>query len=197
MNRAYRVALICGASPLLVGVSVFLLWLVTRWDWLMAAGMLTLYGGVAIFLVGALALARFCWLAFRSPDPRGRRPWLSALACAGLLLVNVPVAGGIVAAAIAIETRYTVVVHNTSPQPLESVRVFGGGCDESLGSIPPGGFARRSFWIQRDGELRFRALRGAVIHTKTIDGYVTNNMGGHTTVTVHPDGTVSVSNDGL
>ena len=74
MNRVYRVALICGAAPLLIGVSIFILWLITRWDWLMMAGIFTLYGGVAIFVVGVLALARFCWLAFRTPGfPRRRR----------------------------------------------------------------------------------------------------------------------------
>ena len=195
MNRAYRLALVCGAFPLLIGVSIFVLWLITRWDWLMMAGICTLYGGVAIFLVGVLAIARFCWLAFRTPNLPRRRLWLSTLACAGLLLLNFPVAGGITAAAIAIETRYTVVVHNGSQQPLDGVRVFGGGCDESLGSIPPGGIARQSFWIQHDGELKFRALSGTTIHAKTIDGYVTNGMGGHTTVTINPDGTISVSNN--
>ena len=60
MNRAYRVALICGAIPFLVGVSIFMLWLIMRWGGLMMAGIYTLYGGVAIFLVGVLALARFC-----------------------------------------------------------------------------------------------------------------------------------------
>lgn len=195
MNRAYRVALICGAIPLLVGVSIFILWLITRQHGLMMAGIYTLYGGVAIFWVGVLALARFFWLGVRSPDFPRRRLWLSTFACAGLLLLNFPVAGGIIAASIAIETRYTVVVHNALSRPLENVKVFGGGSDESLGSIPPGGTARRSFWIQHDGELKFRAFSGTTSHTKTIDGYVTNGTGGHTTVTVNPDDTITVSNN--
>ena len=195
MNRVYRVALICGAAPLLIGVSIFILWLITRWDWLMMAGIFTLYGGVAIFVVGVLALARFCWLAFRTPSFPRRRLWLSASVCAGLLLLNFPVAGGIAAAAISIETCYTVVVHNDLQQPLESVRVFGGGSDEYLGSIPPGGTVRESFWIQHDGELEFRALNGTTSYTKMIDGYVTNGMGGHTIVTINPDGTISVRNN--
>lgn len=194
MRRTYRVALICGAFPLFVGVSIFMLWLITRWDWLMVAGIYTIYGGVAIFLVGVIALARFCWLAFRTPDLPRRRLWLSTLGCAGLLLLNFPVAGGVAAAVIAIETRYTVVVHNLSQQPLTDVRVFGGGCDESLGAIPPGGMVRRSFWIQGQGVLKFHALSGAGAYTRKL-GYVTHNMGGHTTVRINPDGTISVSHN--
>lgn len=194
MNRAYRIALTCGATPLLIGASIFILWLITRWNWLMMAGIFTLYGGVAVVLAGVLALARFCWLAFRTPSYPRRRLWLSTSVCASLLLLNFPVAGGIAAAAISIETRYTVVVHSTLRQPLESVRVFGGGSDEYLGSIPPGSTVRQSFWIQNDGKLEFRARSGTTSHAKTIDGYVTNGMGGHTIVTINPDGTISVRN---
>jgi hypothetical protein len=193
MSRAFRVALICGALPLLVGVSIFLLWLVMRWDWLMTAGVFTLFVGVAIFLIGAIALGRFWWLAFLTPDLSRRRLWFSTLGCAGLLLSNFPVAGGIMAAAIAIETRYTVIVRNASQQPLDGVRVFGGGCEADFGTIPPGSVARRSFWIQQDGELEFRAVSGATKYAKTIDNYVTNSGGGHTRVTINSDGTISIS----
>ncbi len=195
MKRAYWVALICGACPLLIGVSIFVLWLITRRDWLMMAGIYTLYGGVAIFSIGVLTLARFSWLAFRTPSLPRRRLWLSTLACAGLLLLNFPVAAAITSAAITIATRYTVIVHNVLQQPLKNVRVFGGGSDEFLGSIPPGGTVRQSFSIQHDGELKFHALRGTISFTKTIDGYVTSGIGGHTTVTINPDGTISVSNN--
>ncbi len=189
MNRSYRVALICGAFPLLIGISIFTFWLITRWSWLELAGIYTLYGGAAIFLVGVFALARYCWLAFRTPNIPRRHLWFSTLACAGLLLLNFPVAGGITVAAIAIETRYTVVVHNASDQSLESVRVFGGGCDEPFGTIPPGGIVRQSFWIEHDGELKFSAIS----YAKIIDGYVTHGSGGHTTVTINSDGTISGS----
>ena len=88
---------------------------------------------------------------------------------------------------------YTVIVHNASPQLLEDVRVFGGGCDVWLGTIPPGETARESFWIQHDGSLRLRARAGAKVYSETIDGYVTHGMGGQTTVTIHRDGSISVS----
>jgi hypothetical protein len=194
INRAYRFALICGALPLLVGVLIFLMWLITGWDWLMMAGMFTLYGGVAVFFIGAIALVCFFWLAFRTPELPRRRLWLSTLGCAALLLSNFAVAGGITVSVIAIETRYTVVVHNTSQLPLSGVRVFGGGCEADFGTIPPNGIIRRSFWIQHDGELEFSAVSGATTHSQTIDGYVTKSMGSHTTVTINPDDTISVVN---
>jgi hypothetical protein len=192
MNRWYRIALISGTLPLLVGVSIFTVWIFTRWDWLIGAGILTLYGGVVIFCVGAVALARFSWLAFGIPELPRRRLWIATVACAALLLSNFVVAGCIIPTVMLIEARYTVIIHNASEQPLSGVRVFGGGCEIEYGTIPPDGVARRSFWIQHDGELQFRARSGSMTYIHTIDGYVTNNMGGKVTITVNADNTISV-----
>ncbi|MFI5403179.1 MAG: hypothetical protein ACHQ1G_09595 [Planctomycetota bacterium] len=101
MKGAYRLALLCGALPLVVGVSVFLLWLVTRADGLMLLGFFVLCGGLAFFAVGVLALGRFCWLAFREPQLPARF-WAATIACALLLLSNFPVAGAIIYAVDAI-----------------------------------------------------------------------------------------------
>jgi hypothetical protein len=194
MDRTFRVAVLSGLLPLLVGVSLFVLWIITRWDWLVAGGFVMLYGGLVSFLIGAIALACYCWAASRSADPP-RRKWVpSALACAALLLSNFPTAGGIIAAVITIETCYSVVVHNASQQALIDVRVYGGGCEADLGTIPPGGLAQRSLWIQHDGELEFRAVSSSTNHHMTIDGYVTNGMGGRAVVFVEPNGTISVYN---
>ena len=62
MNRAYRIALICGVVPLTVGIFIFILWLVTRWDWLETAGLITIVGGCASFPVGMMALGYYCWI---------------------------------------------------------------------------------------------------------------------------------------
>ncbi|NOX54518.1 MAG: hypothetical protein GXP27_08780 [Planctomycetes bacterium] len=191
MGRAYRIALICGACPLTFGVAIFLLWLLTRWQWLMTAGVYTICGGLVAIVAGVVALAFFYEAASQTPTISRRRLCLSVAVCASLFLSNFLVAGGIIAAVIAIETCYTVVVHNSSTERLEDVRVFGGGCDEWLGAIPPGGTARASFWVQHDGVLRFRARSAAKTYSETI-GYVTNGMGGHTIVTVNREGTVSI-----
>lgn len=191
MKMAYRTASICGALPLLVGVSTYFLWLATDWDWLMMAGMVTLGGGCVVVAVGARELVRFCRIGLHTTGLPRHRIWLPAVVCAVLLFSNFVVAGGIVAAAAFLGPLYTVIVHNETAQPLDSVRVVGGGRDVSFGSVEAGGSARRSFWIRQDGELEFRAWTGSTSDTLTIDGYVTQDMGGHKTVTVRSDGTVS------
>jgi hypothetical protein len=194
LNRAYLVATICGAAPLVLGTAIFIAWLVTRRDWLTIAGFALLYCGLVVFAAGVIALARFCWVALRTPGIPRRAVWLSTFGCAALLLANFPVAGGIIWAANTIATRYTVVVHNASSQRLDGVRVFGGGCDASYGSIPPGGTARRSFWIRQGGVLDFRASSGNNALGGTIDDYLTR-YGGHRTVTVQADQTISIARE--
>jgi hypothetical protein len=193
LNRLHRVATICGATPLFLGTAIFVAWLVTSWKWLVMAGVVMLYVGLAFVAAGVLALGLSSWTAFRTPGISRRRVWLSTLSCLGLLLANFLAADGIISAVIANATRYTVVVHNTSHERLDRVRVFGGGCDASYGSILPGATARRSFWIRQDSTLVFRASAGEKRLEQTIDGYVTTNLGGHTRVTVQPDRTISVT----
>ena len=192
MKLALRTAVVCGALPLIVGVTIFVLWLVTRWDWLMTAGFITICGGIAIVLIGALALARFWWLAVRMPDLSHRRPWRSIAVCGILLLSNFPVAAGIMVTVAEIESNYTVVVRNASEETLVNVRVAGGGCDEVFGSIPPGADIRRTLRFECDGRLEFWAQGASNTYAETIDGYVTGNLGGRSIVTVHRDGTISV-----
>lgn len=191
-NRAFRIALFCGAAPLLLGISIFLLWVLTRWNGLMLAGFLTLFVGAFLFLVGVAALALSWRQAQRREDVSRRRVWLSTIGGAGLLLSNFAVVGGISVAAIAIHTSYTVKIRNTSQQAINEVRISGGGCDISFGSIPPGGSVQKRFRIQQDGELAFSAVRGQARLNSIIDDYVTGNMGGDTTVTIKPDGSISI-----
>jgi hypothetical protein len=195
MDRAYRLAMFCGASPLLVGVSIFVLWLLTRWDLLMIAGILTLAAGPVLCAFAFLNLSHFLWLARREPDLSPRRRRLAVFWCGSLLLANFPVAVGIIYAVIEIESAYTVVIHNGSAQPLDGVRVGGGGCDVYFGSIPPQGVARRSFWIQHDGELSFHATSGTIFYALSPLGYITNGAGGYRTINVNPDRTILVTDE--
>ena len=110
--------------------------------------------------------------------------------------LNFPTAGGIVAAVIAIDTAYTVVVHNASMRPLDDVQIYGGGCDLAFGLIPPQGVARRSFWIQHDGELSFQATSGKIFYAlPALGGYITNGLGGQRTINVNPDRTIVVTDE--
>ena len=194
LNRAHRFATICAVAPLVLGIAIFVVWLLVRRDWLMIAGAVALYGGLAVLAAGVVALAYSSWTALRTPGVERRRVRTSVVICGGLLGANVLAAGAILSVVVTTISRYTVVIHNSShQQQLDSVQVSGGGCDVSYGSILPGAVARRSFWIRRDGVLVFRASHGDDVLGHTVDDYVMNNGGGHVTVTVRPDLRIAVT----
>ncbi|MEX0717892.1 MAG: hypothetical protein WD066_14960 [Planctomycetaceae bacterium] len=186
---SYRVALWCGALPLTVGASIFLLWLLAGWTWLMVAGGCLLVAGPLVVLVGFAALGRGWWMERSAPPDTRRHSWRSSALVAALLLFNFPVAGGIVVAAIAIVSRYTIVVVNQSGKTLDDVVLEGGGRVVRFDPIPADASASRNVWFSHDdNELDFRAMSGTTPVTGTVLEYVTDSLGGRT-ITVDVDGT--------
>jgi hypothetical protein len=192
MNWPCRIAWFCGACPLLVGISIFVLWLITHWQWLMMAGLITICGGIALIAIGMIALVYGRWNDPLALAWHGKRFWMGTIGCVMLMSSNIPVAAGLVTVVVALETRYTVVVCNASQQPLEKIHIFGGGVDRKLDAIASGKNARCSFWVHGDGPLEMDCCLGSTTHSGIIDGYVTGNMGGRTVVTVQDDGEFSV-----
>jgi hypothetical protein len=104
MTSFYRTAILCGACPLVTGVAIFLLWLVTRWDLLMVIGMLVIPAGFLSFLAGSGALSGYLSEARRASELSRRTARRRALGAGLLLLVNFPAAYGIILAVSAILT---------------------------------------------------------------------------------------------
>ena len=187
-----RSAFVCGLVPLITGTSVFLLWVLTRWDWLYGAGMLTIIAGIFVFLFGVACLAAS---RFDSPSGevgRSRRESLRRIMALLILLINFPVAASIVVAVETIRTRYVVTIVNHGPERLDNVVVSGGGVEIEFGSVAPGATAERWFHIRTDGELVFHARRNGEEIQGSIEGYVTPGMGDDMRLTFAPDGSFTV-----
>ena len=56
-----RSAFVCGLIPLITGTSIFLLWLLTRWDWLYGLARSPLLREFFSFSSGSPALLRLAW----------------------------------------------------------------------------------------------------------------------------------------
>jgi hypothetical protein len=190
VTTSYRIAVLCGALPLAVGTLTFAAWILARAPWLMLAGLYTIICGLVLFLIGSSALAYYYRHAKSQTDLRRVR--IATIACGLLLLANFPVAAAITLAAVSIETRYVVVIHNHSQQPLRDARLIGGGCDSPLGTIPPGAAVTRSLWFHRDGELQLVATYQGSPRLETVEGYVTSGAGGQARVTLNEAGKLHV-----
>lgn len=194
MESLHRVAIACAKIPMLAGVSTFLLWLILRQEGLMMLGALIILLGLALLPIGLLALAVYYWMGTKQSDVPTQLLRSSTLKGVGLLLANFLVAGAIIAAALAVICRYTVVVHNDSPRALDHVRVHGAGIDLMLGSIQPGDTVERTFCIRQEGEIIFEAASASTTYRKVLSGYV-NKIHGEREGTVKVDsrGDISVT----
>lgn len=192
---ALRVAIICGALPLLAGTGAFGLWRATGSDAFATLGALILYGGVALFMVGCLALIRYLWLAGRQKNLSLARVVWTSLGTAVLLLANFPVAGACILGAIHYTTRYTVEVRNDSAKPMSQVRVSGAGTDEFIGIIEPGATVFLELWFDREGQLELFASKAFEDEVVLLDGYVCGGLGGNAIVTLESDGEFTVRHE--
>jgi hypothetical protein len=90
---------------------------------------------------------------------------------------------------------YVVVIKNNSPHALNDIRIFGAGCDEHVGTVPPGEVVQDSFEIVQDGKLELtgtgESLNGSTNYDQIIDDSVTSEREGMTTVTVDEEGVAS------
>jgi hypothetical protein len=101
MPPLLRSATAFGASPLIIGTLVYLLWRITHWNGIALMGLVTILIGILCFIAGTtcliLHLKRNAQAAQRSP--------LSSVLVGLLLISNFPAAYFYTASAIDISTR--------------------------------------------------------------------------------------------
>jgi hypothetical protein len=190
--RELKSPFLLGAVPLAMGVSIFLLWLVTEWRWLPFLGILTLYGGCGAVLLGLAMLAYWFRARIRSGDLERERLTGRAVIVGCVLLVNFPAAAGIIWMTVRIATTYTVTVQNRGAAPLRSAVVSGGGVSVRFEEISPHSIATRRFHIVHDGTLNFSGEQNGKPMAIEVEGYVTNGAGGSKVIEVASDGTIEV-----
>ena len=189
----YRVALIFGAGPLVVGTSIFLLWLLTGWGVLEVAGMFTIITCVLGLVPAIIILQNHLWDARKAVDLPRSQFWIAVIVCLGALLVNFPAAYAIMYYAEAKDVqRYVVEVRNRMETPIDDVRVFGGGVDVSYGEIPSRDAHTRRFWIKQDGELRIKAFYNGSNHEALVDAQAIETRGKRFRVTIRRSGDIAV-----
>jgi hypothetical protein len=189
--RWLKIHLLLGVIPLAVGVSVFLLWLVTGWTWLMVVAPYVLLAGLISVLAAFASLVVAITKTIRA-GAWSRRLLARTVLVGTVAVVNFPVAGAIIWTVIALETAYTVEVRNNASAPVEQAALTGGGVSLKIGEVKPGASVTRRFYIAHDGTLLFSAQQSQKQLNVVVDGYVTNNLGGRKEVRVSADGTVAV-----
>lgn len=182
MKRFYLLSLFCGIMPIFVGVLVFLVWYFFRLDFLLVTGLFVIYGGIAIVIVGMIFLIMY---EVRYRAASGRFDFKKGIISAGIMIANIPIAIFVSALAIGIMTQYTLTVLNDSGTNIQDVVVMAPNFRVNTGDIPAGEIRVVKLHFQRDGELTFEVHFETQSLQGNIEGYVTNGMGGRSTLIIN------------
>jgi hypothetical protein len=192
MSAEYRISLWCGALPLAGGVSIFVLWYLTRAEFLAQAGLALLRSGWMFIVVGLISLLLHLRGEYEPGAASRRRLVRQGLLSGGLLLANFPAAAAILVTAAWVATTYTVRVQNQSGVTVSRCRLAGGGVWTELGTLRSGESVVRRLWFSEDGALVLQADLGYRALAGTVESYVTGGLGGDATVTIQPSGAIQV-----
>ncbi len=178
MKRLYKISLICGVAPLVIGVIIFLAWYFTLWDKLLLLGIFTIYGAFTMVIIGIICLAIYLLRQFRINHSFSRNIIKQGLFSGSILFANFPVAVIIVILVIKIATTFTVVVTNKSGAIIDNFVLTGPGVNINMGQIVPNENAKHSFHVAHDGVLKFKARQKDNEIEGIVESYVTSGMGG-------------------
>jgi hypothetical protein len=133
----YRIAKFCAVAPLIAGVGVFLLWILTGAQPLPVIGLFLIPAGCILVLIGAIYLSAYLIIECKARGGFNRPLARQALIGAGLLLVNFPAAYACAGSAIYLMDFRLVRVINRSSTPIESFIVVDPLGSHELGPISP------------------------------------------------------------
>jgi hypothetical protein len=149
MVALHYVALVCALGPMVVGVMVFLLYVVTRHFDFAVVGFMTILGGCVATFVGAVCLGVYWYQASRANAEDAAVARRNAKRDLVLMLLNFPLAGVLAFVGITMishaSSGVNVIVRNDDALTAETVLLStghgadGGGDAQRLGPIPPGG----------------------------------------------------------
>ncbi|MFO0388710.1 MAG: hypothetical protein ACK502_03195 [Alphaproteobacteria bacterium] len=188
--RYFKIAKHCALVPMVMGLTVFALWLVTRFDILMFAGVLVILLGVLLSFVGMVALFLAKIHAVRNNKPYKRACLRHGL----LLLINFPLALGIIACADYLLSRYVVNIVNHSPHNVEKLEFIDpAGNVDAIEKIPAGASIQTSHHFIGESSIEYNMVLDSAASSGMLIGYVSGGMGGSASMVIEADGKVSVT----
>lgn len=179
----YRVTVFCAVVPLVIGVTTLALYALTFWEVLQLVGAFTMLAGGVLCFIGLVCVTVF-YVGLRRCDPELRGAWRPRAARIATLLVgNVPIAVVCAVVGIYLTGLFRVTLVNGSDAPITQITVTSPGETVQVARLDPGESRRVYLSIDNDGEVMLTATQNGERIQESIDGYVTNGMGGKAAVT--------------
>ena len=184
-SRALVVAYVCGALPLITGVSIAGLFLLTYASILPMLGLITIGVGYLLVFVGAIAVLAHIFGTYY--QYRSGRWWALLIGAIVLLWVNFPAC--VACQKVVRNWRFTVV--NSSGAPVTGLTVTS-AFTKTVGSISAGG-SENFYGRPGSGPIAVTGTTPAGPANGSVDMYDEGFIGGQVTIIIGPGGNVTSS----
>ncbi len=190
MNIWYRISLICGLTPLVIGILIFFSWLIARAHWLEAAGIINIYVGLVIFTIGMIALIIYIYKA-RKNSLDGY--WKKSILPFAILIINFPFAAGVIVTVFYVLSFSTVIIENQSSTEIENIFLSERGHIYEFGSVMPNEVIEKKFRFKSEGSINYSYKRNGIKYEGIMIGYVTSEMGESASMVISESGEVNIN----
>ena len=176
MNKWLSIALTSGLFPLTSGILIFALWWLFRADWLVMAGLFIILSGLVMFMFGLIAVTIYFVQAHRQQLPGYR---LRAAITLTILLVNFPLAAGIIYSVEHLLSYSTVIIYNQSDFFMDDITLHQRDTQYRLGALAAGSQLEKEIHFKYEGEVSYSFDLNKQAYEGDLFGYVTLIGGQH------------------
>lgn len=189
MNRWYSISLWCGLLPLCTGTTIFFTWLIIRADWLMLAGIFTIYAGLVLFCTGTMSLAVYF---FKARANKSTGYWKKSIVALIILLANFPAAATILSAVLYKESASSVTVVNNSEYKIEDIYLSDRVHRYEIGSLSPHELLVNEIHFKSEGSVGYSYTSNGIKYKGTLFGYVTGGLAVSANMVITESGEVEI-----
>ncbi len=185
MKKYFILSLVCGITPLVVGVASYLMWSVNQNRVFEEIGVYTIFWGVILFIAGSAFLSRYVYLAYKEKKKITLPAFLSGI----ILFSNFPAAFLILQLVFSKIGESTLICENNSSKAVSELIVISIDQNEiSLGSIKPNTTKTFRFRIKSEGSVEYKVIIDKEVSKGRLFGYVTGGMGANAKLVIHSTG---------
>lgn len=190
MNLAYKIALFCGLTPLIIAVFILAGWFTTGEEEFLIAGLFNILGGVILFVIGVFCLIFY---EYQSRLQHQQSAWEKLLKPFFIMLANFPAAAGCVYLVIFMASVSVVSVTNQTQEFIPAINLSSNKfIIKPIIGLVPGDTVKKYRRIKQSGPIDYSFELNGHIHKGNLLAYASRNNGKNVTMKISMNGTVTV-----
>lgn len=194
MNLAYKIALFCGLTPLILAVIILSGWFITGEEEFLIAGLFNIAGGVMLFVIG------ICCLIFYEYQHRQNHQvsaWRKLVKPVFILIVNFPAAAGCMYLVFFMMSVSVVTVENQTQNYIPIIHLKINNFEQkSITGVMPNEISKNYFRFKGGSTVEYSFEINGQEKKGNLIAYTTTHQGGYVLLTVTENGVVSVVETG-